>query len=185
MDSKKTSLIEGLTSGIQDNKIRKFTNKILFENKKEFFKIPSSVEFHHTYKGGNFDHTKNVMKIVQNGCDFYKVNSSIAIAGAVLHDIGKIYCYRMLKNRAIAKINNVQRAHFILGNKLLEDSFKKYPIISQFQFDEIQHILLSHHGMVSNGFGSIVDPYPPEALLVHQADTMDAYLSHSLENNKF
>jgi len=179
----KSNPISDLTSNIQNKNIKEFVTLILSQHEKEFLTVPSSSSFHHAHKAGNYEHTRDVLKIAQVGCDIYNVDNDIVNAGAILHDIGKIKCYSLKKNRVIHLITDVLKGHFILGNKILEEAFEENPIISQYQFDEIQHILISHHGPVRNGFGSIVDPNTPEAILVYQADTMDACLSNINDTN--
>jgi|LDZT01.1.fsa_nt_gi 3'-5' exoribonuclease len=176
-----TGEIEFLTSGISDKNIQKFVEDLLFKHEKEFLEVPSSSGFHHAYKGGNFEHTTNVMLIVQSSYN-YKINLDIAIAGAILHDVGKIKCYSINKKRIVHTVRDVLHGHFLHGNRILEEAYNENPIIPKDQFDEIQHIILSHHGPVSQGHGSIVDPMTMEALLVSQVDQMDAYLSHIKES---
>jgi len=44
----------------------------------------------------------------------------------------------------------------------------------------MQHIILSHHGETSLGFGSARNPLTPEAIAVHMIENMDAKLMMSL-----
>ena len=52
--------------------------------------------------------------------------------------------------------------------------------IPQELVDVLQHIILSHHGEVSLGFGSSKSPATPEAIAVHYIENMDAKLMMSL-----
>jgi len=47
--------------------------------------------------------------------------------------------------------------------------------------NQILHMILSHHGKVSNGWGSPVDPKTPEAMSLHYADNMDAKVKEVLQ----
>jgi 3'-5' exoribonuclease len=40
--------------------------------------------------------------------------------------------------------------------------------------DALMHLILSHHGEVSNGWGSVVNPNTPEAIVLHYADLLDS-----------
>jgi 3'-5' exoribonuclease len=44
----------------------------------------------------------------------------------------------------------------------------------------LQHIVLSHHGEVSDGFGSARSPSTPEAIAVHYIENLDAKMMMSL-----
>jgi hypothetical protein len=46
--------------------------------------------------------------------------------------------------------------------------------------DVLQHIILSHHGNLSAGFGSAKNPSTPEAMMVHFIDDMDAKMQMAL-----
>ena len=52
--------------------------------------------------------------------------------------------------------------------------------IPQELVDVMQHIILSHHGETSLGFGSARNPLTPEAIAVHMIENMDAKLMMSL-----
>ena len=45
---------------------------------------------------------------------------------------------------------------------------------------KIIHMILSHHGDISLGWGSSVNPKTPEALALHYADNLDAKVKKSL-----
>src|SRR3989338_9491170 len=77
---------------IENNEIKSILNKI-FEDKEfteKFKKAPAAIEIHHNWIGGLLQHTLEIIKYCEVSKDLYKLNKDLLIAGAVLHDIGKV-----------------------------------------------------------------------------------------------
>jgi putative nucleotidyltransferase with HDIG domain len=66
------------------------------ENWKKFTSLPSSVRNHHSEACGNLRHTVEVAKTSLTIAELFgdMVNTNVLITGALLHDIGKLSCYR-------------------------------------------------------------------------------------------
>lgn len=81
-----------------------------------FFQSPSSVAGHHAFKGGNLRHTVEVATIVTRlvGDEPVALDRDLAIAAAILHDVGKALEYE-------AKADNEWRMSLrgrLIGHKL-------------------------------------------------------------------
>ncbi|HNR26856.1 MAG TPA: HD domain-containing protein, partial [Methanobacteriaceae archaeon] len=48
-------------------------------------------------------------------------------------------------------------------------------------YQQVLHLILSHHGKVSQGWGSSVNPKLPEAMALHHADHLDARVKEMLQ----
>lgn len=55
-----------------------------------FFQAPASLNYHHNYSGGLFDHTVEVAEIVSTLPLQTQIEKELAITGAIFHDIGKV-----------------------------------------------------------------------------------------------
>jgi 3'-5' exoribonuclease len=128
---------------------------------------------HHAYQGGLIEHVAAVIKKVEAILQVEKgINRNIAIAGAILHDIGKTAELtprgqgRTLEGRLIG--------HVILGVELIRDAATKLGCADQPWMRELEHIVLSHHGETQ--FGAPVRPLTREAILIHFIDNLDAKL---------
>jgi len=55
-----------------------------------FFQAPASLNYHHNYSGGLFDHTVEVAEIVSTLLLQTQIEKELAITGAIFHDIGKV-----------------------------------------------------------------------------------------------
>lgn len=169
------------------NKIKDFINS--FENKyvkevitniiinnteiSKFFKTHSAAKtMHHSYSGGLIEHTLSVVEI----CDFmstrYKdVNRDVLLAGAMLHDIGKVYELSSFPENDYTDEGQLL-GHIIIGVELLNDEAKKIDGFPKNLLNAIKHCLLAHHGEFI--YGSPKIPQTIEAFILHCADNMDA-----------
>src|SRR5688500_2369528 len=152
----------------------------------DFCKAPAAMSFHHAFLGGLLEHTLNAIEVADAVCRFYPgLNRDLVIAGIFLHDIAKTWelCYDCafaytdggqlvghIVKSAIWVEHKARDAERLLGGEK----------IPQELVDVLQHIILSHHGEVSLGFGSSKSPATPEAIAVHYIENMDAKLMMSL-----
>lgn len=141
-----------------------------------FCTAPASIQLHSAAVGGLLHHTLNVVELctkmlqVQPGLD-----KDLVLAGAMLHDIGKIRSFVVTTNINHTPEGNLI-GHIVIGDELLRERIRS---IDGFPDDlalKLRHIQASHHG--KREWGSPVEPMMPEALLVHQADDMDAKLNY-------
>jgi len=129
---------------------------------------------HHGYLGGLLEHILSVTEI----CDFmsprYKyVNRDILLAGALLHDIGKIY-ELMPMPRSEYTDDGQMLGHIILGVEMVAMEVAQIEGFPHQLASLIKHLIISHHGEYA--FGSPKLPSTSEAILLHYADNMDAKL---------
>jgi len=119
------------------------------------------------------------------GC-YENIDRDLLIAGAVLHDIGKMTEYITEKNGAIIKITDEGKllGHITIGYGIVLDKIK---LIKDFPRDlekRLLHIILAHHG--HKEFGSPKRPKTLEAFIVYHVDHMDADIggfNYILENS--
>ena len=145
------------------------------EIKSKFFECPSAIKHHHPYRCGNLEHTIGMINVFRNFEDFYNRNTELNVdliyAGIILHDIGKIYEYKIY-NGIPMKTSNSLIGHHTLGFQLVSRFINE---ISDFPNDlknRILHIILSHHGRKE--WGSPVEPQFSEAEIVHYLDMIDS-----------
>ena len=181
----KTEILEdifrNLIAEIKRDDLRKFLEAVFSpENLWDKFKVwPAAVTLHHAYTGGLLEHSVSVAQgardIAKHYADFkIPVDMDLVIAGALLHDIGKIEAYSISPTPMMTLKGNVIE-HITLGYNMfiqLADSEK----LSEDLTLALGHILLSHHGR--REFGSPVMPSTPEAMIVSAADDLDFKLSY-------
>ena len=102
----------------------------------------------------------------------YDVNVDLCIAGALLHDIGKIDTYEIDGPAVNMTLDGNMSDHIALGFARLQQSVvaQQHPDITRL----LGHIILSHHG--SKEFGSPVTHKFMEAYVVNYADGISAMM---------
>lgn len=153
--------------GIRNQEVYTATMDILSKYKERLMYVPAAVGCHHDTNGGLLQHMYEVMKIAADVGEFYgkimKVDMSYVIAGAILHDIGKVICYDFEGIAPVMTDKGKFSDHIVYG-----------PImVSEFIDDEqLVHIIASHHG--KKEYGSPVVPCTIEAYIVSVADELSA-----------
>lgn len=135
---------------------------------------PAAKKMHHAYIGGLLEHTLSVTKLCLQIAENYSyVNRDILIAGALLHDIGKLH--EMAYDVATEyTVHGSLVGHLTIGSQMVDEAAKNSKEISKETLWQIQHLILSHHGHLE--FGSPVIPATIEAFILHHADILDAQL---------
>jgi len=95
------------------------------------------------------------------------------LAGALLHDIGKLECYRWDTAFSYTDTGRLL-GHVVLGSLMLERRIALEPVppCSDAGLEQLHHLILSHHGQLE--FGAAVCPMTLEAEVLHFADNASA-----------
>lgn len=137
-----------------------------------FKAAPAAKSMHHAYIGGLLEHTLAMASLADKIAGHYRgIDRDLLIAGAVLHDIGKIaeYTYRLTIDYSD---NGRLLSHIAIGLEMLN---KKLDEIKDFPDEEamlLKHMIVSHHG--AREFGSLEPPKTIEAVLLNYIDEIDA-----------
>ena len=139
-----------------------------------FERTPGSTTGHHACIGGLLLHVFEVTNIARQTARTMKANVDLVVAGALLHDIGKVESYRVGPGGFTFTPCGLLVGHVVLGVMMLERRLAKIgePVCTEGQLLELQHMILSHHGKLE--FGSPVEPMTTEAEIVHWADEASA-----------
>lgn len=137
-----------------------------------FCTAPAGKSWHHAYIHGLIEHTLEIIKICELMCEFHpELNRDLLVAGAMLHDIGKI---EELSYASAFEYTDKGKliGHIVIASNMVRDEVKK---ISNFP-DELEnnliHLVLSHQGKLEHA--SPVVPKTPEAIALYQADELSA-----------
>lgn len=125
--------------------------------------------WHNAYIGGLAEHTWEVMAITDKMCELYpEVDREVALFGAMLHDIGKVY--ELDAKKFEYTIAGGLVGHISIGHKILVQKMRNIPGFSEDLALRLEHIVLSHHGEYEQQ--SPVLPKTLEATIVYQADEL-------------
>ncbi len=181
--------LEKLIDLVDDGEIKKLLT-IIFSHEKireRYSEYPAAKSVHHIKLGGLLRHTIEVAKIAYNIYKVFpdKLDKSLLIAGALLHDLGKIEEYEVYYDREITDRGRFL-GHIIMGVMRVRDVIKKIGDFSPKKAVLLEHIILSHHGRLE--YNSPVVPLIPEAFIIHYADEistkLDIFDIQKEKNNK-
>jgi 3'-5' exoribonuclease len=178
LDRDLTAVIDSLDEDLADVVYDIFNLK---PERKAFLAAPAASGMHHAYVGGLVEHTLGVVKIVDTLCMANTtLDRDLAVAGAILHDLGKVGAYRVAPGFPMTDRGKLED-HIVIGydfvRQFLPAKWTKGKLKSLRQ--HLLHIILSHHGRKE--WGSPVQPQTPEAILVFQADYTDSRVGGALE----
>jgi 7,8-dihydroneopterin 2',3'-cyclic phosphate phosphodiesterase len=133
-------------------------------------RCPAGAFQHHSYDGGLLQHTLGVTQLSLTLCDMMEdlyggsVNRNTVLAGAILHDVMKCYCYEENDEGGFRTSDfggKVDHLTLMVGELMKRD----FPL-------EVVHVVASHHGDVGP-----TKPKTIEALIVSVADLADSDLN--------
>lgn len=150
--------------------------KLPFEDSsfvEKFLKAPAAIIVHHAYRGGLLEHTLGVMKLCKSIGQLYPdINKDLLIVGAAIHDVGKIYEYKIEPYGIERTTEGELIGHIVLGAKMINDWAEKIPGFPKKDLYHLTHMVLSHHGELE--WGSPTLPKTLEAVILHHADDLDS-----------
>jgi 3'-5' exoribonuclease len=142
----------------------------------ERFRVaPAAKYYHQAYQHGLLDHTVSVAQAVSAAASaFPGLDRDIAVAGALLHDIGKTMAYN--DDPLAIDLTDAGRlqGEIPLGYYLVRREVERIDGFDPGLAQALFHIVLSHHGTLENG--SPVTPATREATLVHAIDNLGGKL---------
>lgn len=137
-------------------------------------KAPAAKFIHHAYLGGLLEHVLSLVNLCRLAATHYPwLDGDLLVAGAVLHDIGKIY--ELNYERAFSYTTEGQLlGHIVMALRMLDEKLASLPDFPPRLRTLLEHMVLSHHGQLE--FGSPKVPLFPEALALHYLDDLDSKL---------
>lgn len=165
-----------LASKLDDDLLRGVCLGILEELRVRWLEVPGASRVHHAYVGGTLIHSLHVAQLAKVIAEHIPgANVELCIAGGLLHDLGKLFTYRMnginieMTDEGLLYEHTFMGAEFV-GNyaDLVYDS----SMTKEYKVRILRHIILSHHGHLE--YGAAVTPKCIEAVIVNAADGIDA-----------
>lgn len=151
--------------------LRRTTRAALDEAGDVFKNSPAAISMHHAYRHGLLEHSCHLARVARALLPLYpQVDPSLAIAGTLLHDIGKTIEYSQglatRKTRA-----GILQGHVVLGYRCVRKHGLKNHLEPEI-LERLEHIVLSHQGELE--WGAAVLAATPEAIFVSLIDNLDA-----------
>ncbi len=136
---------------------------------------PAAKYYHQAYRHGLLEHCLGVAQAVSAiSATFGGIDRDVAVAGALLHDIGKLEAYtedpQSIDLTDAGKLQGEIALGYYRIRRAMEEIEGFPPQLAQ----AVCHIILSHHGSLEHG--SPVVPCTREATLVHMIDNLGGRL---------
>ncbi len=140
-----------------------------------FSLAPAGKRVHHGYLGGLIEHTVGVVKLALSICDIYPdINRDLLVAGAILHDIGKVEEY-VYDRRIDFSDGGKLLGHIVIGERMVSQATGSLEAFPRELDIALRHMILSHHGEYE--WGSPKKPKFLEACVLHHIDNLDAQIN--------
>lgn len=147
----------------------------------KYYQAPAAMIHHHNYLGGLLDHSVEVLLICERLCQLFpQLDRDLLYTGALLHDVGKIKTYDYHKVKIEMSQESILLDHMYLSADLVKERMNSLNFSEKLS-QQVLHLILSHHGKVSLGWGSSVNPKLPEAVALHHADNLDARVNEMIK----
>ncbi|MHC4662118.1 MAG: 3'-5' exoribonuclease YhaM family protein [Planctomycetota bacterium] len=172
--------IRFLLNEIHDSHLRALVMALLDDGVfvDKFSRAPAGLMMHQPYIGGLLEHTHNCIRVAKALSIIYPhLDRELLVAGAFLHDIGKIVEYEYDRQLAFTSVGRL-KGHLVIGVEMLNEAAAKIDGFPPELLMKLEHMILSHHGLKE--WGSPVEPMFAEANLLHFIDNLDAktYMFH-------
>ncbi|MGE5662816.1 MAG: 3'-5' exoribonuclease YhaM family protein, partial [Deltaproteobacteria bacterium] len=176
--------LQGFVGGVGDAQLRALLTRVfpdppVAETARRFRQAPGGKRMHHDYIGGLLEHTVSVAAVCRFLAGHYeRVNGDMLVAGALLHDIGKV---EELSYEGAFDYTDEGRllGHLYMGAEWVSGECAKVPGFPAEKTMLLKHMILSHHGELE--YGSPKRPKTLEAVLLHFVENMDAKANAFLE----
>jgi len=176
---------------IEQKALRSLVVEILRQHREMLLDLPAATKNHHAYVGGFLEHVLSVTKTCVYLADKYdeyyvdmqpRLDKGLVVAGAILHDIGKLREIEQQKGGAEYTSAGALLGHIVQGRDIVREAAAELksaaerdgaaPPLDSETLLRLEHIIISHQRLPE--WGSPKPPMTPEALIVHYADDLDA-----------
>jgi 3'-5' exoribonuclease len=167
-----------LLETVQEPQLRELLERFFGERSpiwERFRDAPAAKVYHQAYRHGLLEHTVSVAQAVSAAANFFPgIDREVAVAGALLHDIGKTVAYN--DDPLAIDLTDAGRlqGEIPLGYYTVRREIEEIPDFDPGLAQAVLHIILSHHGSLEHG--SPVVPATREAVLVHMIDNLGGRL---------
>lgn len=157
---------------IGDDKLRQFVSDVYQENKEKILITPGAKLMHHNYIGGLMVHILECLKYAEVNMTafFQRVNHDEVYAACLLHDIGKIFEYKVDLESGLIDYEEDFRKEWITHSQY------GFSLCMNAGFKRVARMIAAHHARAE--WGAIIDlnekELEPILYLIHHIDDLSA-----------
>ena len=159
-------------NSISDEKLRDFVLNIYNTNKDKILVSPAAKLMHHNYIGGLMVHVSECLEYAKTIMEmvFQRINKDDVYAACLLHDIGKIFEYKVDTETGIIEYDEEFRKEWITHSQY------GFSICMNAGYKRVAKMIAAHHARAD--WGAIVDlnekDLEPIYYLIHHIDDLSA-----------
>ncbi len=166
---------------ISEPLLRRLVLELLDEHQTDIKQIAAAAKNHHAFTGGFLEHvlsvTRTAIFFADKYADYYPdmqppLNKSLVVAGAILHDIGKLRELTYQPQGSTYSAEGRLIGHILLGRDMIRDKARTISDFDPETLLRLEHVIVAHQNLPE--WGSPIGPHTPEAMLVFHADDLDA-----------
>lgn len=170
-------------ANITDEPLRRLVLTLLERHALAWKQLPATRRHFYPYPGGLLEHTLSVTHNCLLLAERYQavygdlkppLNKDVLVAGAVLHDCGRVLEFTGDLLAVQPTIPGRLFGHLFLGRDLVRDAARERGDVNPELVQLIEHLVVSHLNLPE--WGSPRLPLIPESLILHHADDLDAKL---------
>ena len=157
---------------ISDEKLNAFVMRYFIGHKDKIKVMPAAKVMHHNYIGGLMVHLLECLQFAEANMEMaeYKFNKDNIFAACILHDIGKIYEYKIDLETGLIDYDETFRKEWLTHSQY------GFTICMSEGFKEVAKMIAAHHGR--SDWGAIIDldqkDLEPELYFIHLVDNLSA-----------
>jgi 3'-5' exoribonuclease len=162
-----------LAYSLSDDDLMRLVTTMYEKYKEQILHWGAGKSMHHNIVGGWLWHSYRMACTVNDYTAHYPaIKRDIAVAGALLHDIGKLLELDTDEFGASEyTVDGSLFGHLMIGVSMVKENGEALGV-NDTTLKQLLHIIASHHG--KQEFGAISLPATPEAFAVYMADILDS-----------
>ena len=159
---------------VRDPHLQVLLRRIVADNEAALRIWPAARRMHHAYRGGLLEHVLSMVAAGRTLAALYGARPDLVVAGAILHDIGKLQELLYDAGTTYTRDGNLI-GHITMGAIAVSDACRAIAGFPDELRAELLHLIVSHHGARERG--SPVPPASLEACLLAAVDDLDARIN--------
>lgn len=165
--------LEARVAGVGNTWVRRLLEVVIANDGDRLRIWPAALLVHHAYRGGLLEHILKIAEVGSGLAGSYGADADLVVAGAILHDIGKLDELSYDGVTTYSRRGNLL-GHITMGAQMVRDAAASIEGFPEDLRTRIEHLVLSHHG--ERELGSPVEPMTEEAFILSAIDDLDAQL---------
>lgn len=171
--------IVAIIRGLADPDIKRLLKALVKDQTlwQAFITAPAAKTMHHAYIGGLLEHSLGICRLADRVAVLYPaLNRSLLIAGAILHDLGKVREFSFAVPPFDYSDQGRLLGHMVISLEIIQSKLAGLRDFPEQTAMMLKHLVVSHHGR--HEFGSPTLPMTREAFVLNLIDDLDAKMNY-------